>query len=238
MTWRGFPLRSSSKSSVSSVAEVATPNPLKVQCRYPRRCPGRRLPKENCRQPPRQDSSSKAPPAPREYHGPSHGQFGKAALKRRLKPILWLQAYPYKELEPRMPSGFQVGKTWPHVIKFLNMSYIACNMLSNHEYLLNWKFVQSPPSSLQSAPMASVQDTAALMACFASAASFCLGHIDAQTSKCATRISCFLFRPFSYDSVPCTACFGHMLFKQHADQVTCSAILPPRFSSCHWRIVG
>ena len=145
---------------------------------------------------------------------------------------------------------------YKHVIKFLNASKTTFNMMSNHEYLLNWKFVQSLPSSLQSTRMASVQDTATLMACFASAASFFLGHkgpfrgemggtwwnkyhyIDAQTSKCATRISCFLFRPFSYDSVPCTACFGHVLFNQHADQVTCSAILPPRFSSCHWRIVG
>ena len=101
-------------------------------------------------------------------------------------------------------------------------------MLSNHQYLLNWKFVQSLPSSLQSARMASVQDTAALMACFASAASFFLGHkspfrgemggtwwnkyhyIDSQTRGCATRISCFLFQPFSYDSVPCP-CQAHVI---------------------------
>ena len=144
------------------------------------------------------------------------------------------------------------------VIKFLNMSNIACNMLCNHEYLLNWKFVQFLPSSLQSVRMASVQDTAALMACFASAASFFLGHkspfrremggtwwneyhyIDSQTSKCATRISCFLFRPFSYDSVHVlpvsSTCYSFsMHIRRH---VLPFCILPPTFSSCHWRIVG
>jgi len=50
-----------------------------------------------------------------------------------------------------------------------------------HQYaiqtrLLMRKFVQCPPSSLQSALMASVQDTAALMACFASSASFFLRY--------------------------------------------------------------
>ena len=64
-----------------------------------------------------------------------------------------------------------------HFIIWLILKYKKyCLQYAIQTRLFMWKFVQSLPSSLQSARMASVQDTAALMACFASSASFFLRY--------------------------------------------------------------